>query len=452
MLKTEPHSESHEAVAKVEAIRPPLAPARPLPVAGPKRRRQVWMLAAGAVVLALIVLALLPPKVAVTQLSPMTLRDEAAGTGFVRAKVSIGVGAKINGVVLKTYVDQGDVVRRGQLVAKLQNLDFQSQLGQATSLAQAQQAGVDSARANLSASEARLQASISAVTRAKAGLRLAEINYERSKALYESGVVSKESFDAAETADAQAQEDVRNSQAMQNSAQQEAKAAEAQVAASQKTMAGSEAEVRLQKANLQYTIVTSPVDGYVVSRDLEEGATVVPGLAIFTVVESSLIWVSVNIDERETGGLKVGQPAIITLRSAPNRKISGHVARIAQEADPVTEEVVVDVAFAQQPPDIKLNETAEVYILKGEKDAAKALPRTAIVPGRAGPSVWTVTSGELKLRPVSLGMTDKRGLVEVVNGVSDSEQVLIQPSAAGVRLTPGKRVRTSRVEANTELR
>lgn len=438
-------------MATLEApIKPHVAPVRPLPPARSKRRRQMWMLGAGGVALVLIILALLPPKVPVTHLSQMTLRDEAAGTGFVRAKVSIGVGAKINGVVLKNYVDQGDVVRKGQVLAKLHNQDFQSQLGQATSLAQAQQAAVTSARANLSASEARLQASSSAVARAQAGLRLTEINYERTKALHDGGVVSKESLDTAETAHAQAREDLRNSQAMQNSAQQEAKAAEAQLAVSQKTMTGSEADVRFHKANLQYTIVTSPVDGYVVSRDLEEGATVVPGLPIFTVAESSLIWVSANIDERETDGLKVGQPATISLRSAPSRKISGHVARIAKEADPVTEEVVVDVAFAQQPSDLKLNETAEVYILKSEKAGAKALPRTAIVSGRDGPSVWTVTHGRLQSRSISLGMTDKRGLVEVLNGLSDSEQILIQPNAAGVRLLPGKGVRASRMETATD--
>ncbi|MBZ5490330.1 MAG: efflux RND transporter periplasmic adaptor subunit [Acidobacteriia bacterium] len=437
-------------MATIEApIKPQVAPVRPLPPARSKRRRRLWMIGAGGVALVLIILALLPPKVPVTHLSQMTLRDEAAGTGFVHAKVSIGVGAKINGVVLKVYVDQGDVVRKGQILAKLHNQDFQSQLGQATSLAQAQQAAVTSARANLSASEARLHASISAVARAQAGLRLAEINYKRTESLHEGGVVSKESLDTAETAYTQAQEDLRNSQAMQNSAQQEGKAAEGQLAVSQKTMAGSEADVRFQKANLQYTIVTSPVDGYVVSRDLEEGATVVPGLPIFTIAESSLIWVSANIDEREIEGLKGGQPATITLRSAPTRKISGHVARIAKEADPVTEEVVVDAAFAQRPLDIKLNETAEVYILKSEKAGAKALPRTAIVSGRDGPAVWIVTNGKLQLRPIGLGMTDKRGLVEVLNGLSDSEQVLVQPSAAGIQLTSGRRVRTSRVETAT---
>ncbi|MBZ5489514.1 MAG: efflux RND transporter periplasmic adaptor subunit [Acidobacteriia bacterium] len=437
-------------MATVEApIRPHVVPVRPLPPAKSKWRRHLWILGAGCLALILIILVLLPPKIPVTRLSAMTLRDEAAGTGFVHAKVSIGVGAKINGVVLKIYVDQGDVVRKGQLLAELHNLDFQSQFGQATSLAQAQKATVDSAQANRSASEARLQASISAVARVQAGLRLAEINYQRTKSLHEGGVVSKESLDAAETAYAQAQEDLRNTQALQNSAQQEVKAAEAQVATSQKTMAGSEADVQLQKANLQYTIITSPADGYVVSRDLEEGATVVPGLPIFTIAHSSVIWVSANIDEREIDGLKVGQPATITLRSAPNRKIPGRVARIAKEADPVTEEVVVDVAFAQQPSDIKLNETAEVYILKSEKAGASTLPRTAIVPARDGASVWTVTHGKLQLLPISLGMTDKRGFVEILSGLSGSEPIVVQPNAAGTQLVPGKRVRTTQVETRT---
>lgn len=151
-------------MATVEApIRPHVVQVWPLPPAKSKWRRHLWILGAGCLALIVIILVLLPPKIPVTRLFAMTLRDEAAGTGFVRAKVSIGVGAKINGVVLKVYVDQGDVVKKGQLLAELHNLDFKSQFGQATSLAQAQKATVDSAQANRSASsghraDARLKA------------------------------------------------------------------------------------------------------------------------------------------------------------------------------------------------------------------------------------------------------------------------------------------------------
>jgi HlyD family secretion protein len=428
-------------------------PARPLLAAMPAGKRKLWLIGAGAIVLVLIIAALLPPKVAVTRLSTGIIRDEAAGTGFVRAKVTIGVGAKINGVVLKTYVDQGDVVRKGQLMAELQNQDLHSQVSQAASLAQAQQAALSSARATLSASKARLQASSSDLAKSQAGLRLAEINYGRAKSLYEGGVWSKEALDSTETTYTQAQEDVRNAQSLESSAQDQVKAAESEVAAAEKMVAGSEAGVRLQQANLLYAIITSPVDGYVISRDLEEGATVVPGLPIFTVAQSGVIWVSANIDEREIDGLRVGQSATITLRLTSGRRIPGVVARIAKEADPVTEEVVVDVAFHEQPADLKLNETAEVYILKSEKAGAKVLPQTAIISDRDGAMVWAVADGKLQLRPVSLGIRDKRGLVEVLHGLSDSDEVLVQPNAAGVGVTPGKRVRTGLVKTDSpELR
>ena len=433
--------------AQVRSLSAPIR-ARSLGRMSQKRRR--WLAGLAGTLLVLIIVALvLPPRVPITHLATTTVRDEAIGTGFVRAKVTIGVGAKINGIVLKMYVDQGDAVRKGQIMAELQNQDVQSQIGQAVNLAQAQQATLRSAGANLAASRARLEASSSAVGKSQVGLRLAEINYQRAKALYESGVWSKEALDSAEAAYLQAQEDVRSSQALQVSAQEQVRAAEAEVAAAEKTAAGSEAGIRLQHANLQYTIVTSPVEGYVVSRDLEEGGTVVPGLSIFTVAaQSSPIWASASIDEREMDGLKVGQPAIITLRSAPDRKLPGVVARIAKEADPVTEEVVVDVAFTQQPVDLKLNETAEVYIIKTEKAGAKVLPGTAIVEGERGPTVWVVANGRLQTRPVSLGIRDKRRLVEVLNGLSDSDSVLVQPNAIGVPISQGKRVRTSLVQTD----
>jgi HlyD family secretion protein len=419
-----------------------VTPVRRLPMPISPRRRLVWFLVGGIGAVILIVLGLLPPKVSVVRLSTMTIRDEAVGTGFVRAKVTIGVGAKINGVILRTFVDQGDVVKKGQVLAELQNQDLRSQLGQAGNLAQAQQSAIRSAQANLAAAKARLQASHSDVGKAQAGLRLAEINFHRAKSLYESQVWSKEALDSSETAFLQGQEDVRNTEALRASAQEQVRAAESEVVASEQTAAGSEAAVRLERANLQFSVVTSPVDGYVVTRDLEEGATVVPGLSIFTVAESRVIWVSVNIDEREMDQLKVGQTATITLRSSPSRKIPGVVARIAEEADPVTEEVLVDVAFSQQPPDIKLNETAEVRILKSEKEA-KVLPQTALASGRDKSAVWTVAHGKLRLTPVLLGIRDKRGYVEVLNGISDSQPVLLQANADGLSLADAQRVRTS---------
>jgi RND family efflux transporter MFP subunit len=192
--------------------------------------------------------------------------------------------------------------------------------------------------------------------------------------------------------------------------------------------------------------VRSPFDGYVVTRELEQGATVVPGLPIFTIADPSVMWVSANIDEREAGGLRVGQPATITLRSNPGSRIRGSVARIAEQADPVTQEVTVDVAF-DRPANVRLNETAEVEIVKQTKAGALSVPATAMVRGPQGAAVWSVRDGRLQLQTVETGIRDKRGSVEIVRGAAASDLVIVNPSIEKPDLSPGKRVRTRRTVA-----
>ena len=430
-----------------ETRRPPTRGAPGVPPPARARTRLRLALVATALVVAVAAGLLLPSRVTVVHPTPTSLRDEAMGTGLVTAKVLIGVGAKINGVILTTTVDQGDPVRKGQILAELHNTDVRSQLSQAGHQLAAQRASVASAHANLATAQARLRGSISGLEKAKAARRLADITFERARSLHAGGVVSNETFDAAETAQAEAAREVENAEALRAAAQQQAAAAEADGLAATSLVDGSSAGVELQRANLAYTIVRSPIDGFVVTRDLEPGATVVPGLPIFTLADSSVIWVSANIDERELDGLRVGQPAVITLRSNPSRKWPGTVARIARQADAVTEEVSVDVAFSPRPADVTLNETAEVAILKREQSAALALPITALVRGPQGPAVWLVKSGRLHLQTIKIGIGDKRGLTEVVEGLTAADAVLVNPSAAGVGLSTGTRVRAATAEA-----
>ena len=297
--------------------------------------------------------------------------------------------------------------------------------------------------ANVAAAQARLQASLSALGKARAALRLADLTLARAKSLSDRGVVSREVFDAGETAQAEAAREVDNAEAMRAASAQQVAAAESDATAAAKMADVSAAGIDVQRANLAYTLVRSPVDGYVVTRDLEQGATVVPGLPIFTVADASVIWVSVNIDEREVGGLRLGQPATIVLRSDPARQIQGMVARIAEQADPVTEEVTVDVAFTQGLAGARLNETAEVEILKRDTSARSAVPATSLVRGlQPGSAVWVVREGRLTLRGIETGIRDKRGWVEITGGLTPSDLIVLNPSIEAAALTSGMRVRT----------
>jgi hypothetical protein len=117
------------------------------------------------------------------------------------------------------------------------------------------------------------------------------------------------------------------------------------------------------------------------------------------------------------------------------------VARIAQQADPVTEEVTVDVAFTHVPSDLRLNETAEVEILKRERTNVLAVPATGIVTGPQGPAVWIVRDGRLQMRAVQAGVRDKRGWTEIVGGLDAADAVVRNPSLEAT--APGIRVRTT---------
>ena len=412
------------------------------PPVRPRARRLWFVLFAIAIAGSVGVALLLPSQVTVLHPATMSLRDDAVGTGFVKAKVLVGIGARINGVIVAMHVDQGDRVRAGQILAELQSSDVQGQLRQAGHQLDAQRASLATARANVVAARARLQASVSAVDKAKAGLRLADLTAGRLRSLFAESVISKDELDAAETRQAEAARDVDTAEALRAASAQQVAAAESDAAGASTMADASSAGVDVQRANVAYTVVRSPLDGYVVTRDLEQGATVVPGLPIFTVADSSVIWVSASIDEREVGGLRVGQRATITLRSDPARKLPGVVARIAQQADPVTEEVTVDVAFAADAtPGVRLNETAEVEILKREARATSAVPATVMVPGSPGQAVWIVRGGHLTMQAVDTGIRDKRGWIEITGGLSPSDFVVSNPSLEAA-LSSGMRVRT----------
>lgn len=300
---------------------------------------------------------------------------------------------------------------------------------------------MSSAKAELLAARARARASGSSVAKSRAGLALAKINYDRAKALFESSAVSRQDQDNAETAYLQAQEDLRTAEDTQRALDQEVAAAEAAVETAQKNVSGAQAGLAFQHASIGYTIVTSPVNGYVVSRDLEEGGTVVPGMSIFTLAESKVIWVTAFVDEREIHGLRSGQPAQIVLRSRPGEQIPGFVARIGQQADPVTEELPVDVSFAKPDPTIRLQETADVYIEKVEHEGAAVLPVSAVISGSQGASVWIVDQGRLVFRRVSTGIVDKRDYIEILSGLSPSDTVVARPESYAGYLAAGKRAR-----------
>ncbi|WP_129126471.1 efflux RND transporter periplasmic adaptor subunit [Geomonas oryzae] len=377
-----------------------------------RKKYLLWagFLAAAVVLLKLTLLA--PRKVHAVKLERRDLTEEVYGNGTVEAKVVIPVSSKITGRIVEVFVDQGSHVRRGQLLARLEDGDFVQQRNQS-------EAGVQRAAANLDAEQATLK-------KAKANLVLAEKNAQRYKALAEKNLVSRLEAEQYENAFLVAREEVARSAAALESARME--------------QSVNRAGLGFARSKVGDTMIYAPQDGVIITRDLEKGSTVTPGMAIFTMADPGTVWVKANVDEALLKGIAVGNSAIITLRSSAGQPCEGKVARLGRESDRVTEELEVDVAFCEARRNFRLGEQSEVYIVTGSKKGAVSLPSAALVSREQQRGVWVIANGRLVFKPVKVGIEDRKGFSEILSGLDGRDLIALAPPAEMAQFADGRKV------------
>ncbi|MFA6498744.1 MAG: efflux RND transporter periplasmic adaptor subunit, partial [Desulfurivibrionaceae bacterium] len=353
-----------------------------------------------------------PPKVQVVLLTKRDLTAQIYGNGTVEAKVVVNVASKITGRLAEVRVDQGDLVKRGQVLAKLDATELQAQAGQAIATA-------EKAAAAIALEEANLQ-------KAQASLLLAEKNSKRFSALAAKELVSTQEAEQYETAFLVARQEAARAAAALNSAGRERSAATAAMAAS--------------RSRLDDTLILAPEDGVIIRRDLEPGATVTAGLPIFLLANPNTVWVKANVDESQLKGVVPGQPATITIRSAPGEKFPGRVSRLAWESDRVTEELEVDVAFTPALPHFRLGEQAEVLIASGARQGAMSLPKAALITRGNQRGVWVVADNHLQFREVITGIEDNH-FAEITSGLADQEAIALAVPEQLQKFSDGQKVR-----------
>jgi HlyD family secretion protein len=337
------------------------------------------------------------------------------GLGTVGARVQSNVGFKVAGVLAALRADSGDRVPAGTVLARLDAREVTAQLGQA-------EAGVLQARASLVKAHADVVA-------AEANRANAAAVARRRGELAKYGHASVEEAQTTKTAELTAAANLG--------------IANAGVDVAEAAVTVAEAQVTFAQATLDNYTLRAPYDALVVARNLQLGAMPVPGQVVFTLVDPATIWVLSYVDERLAGGIALGQPAEITLRSEPGRRHPGHVARIEIQSDPINEERLVEVAFDDIPRDIHLAEQAEVVFTTGSLDRALLVSQAAVGELRGGHgTVWTIEDGRLARREVTVGAPLLDGRLPISGGVPEGIQVVVSPS-------PGLRTGRAAVIAET---
>ncbi len=317
-----------------------------------------------------------------------TIQTSITATGTIEPVTSVTVGTQVSGIVAKLYVDYNSVVRKGQVIAELDRTNLISELN-------AQKANLASAQSSLNYQQS---------------------NFERYKTLYEKGLVSADEYESARL----------------------------QYEQSKQQVAQSRESVQRAQTNLGYATITSPIDGVVLSKAVEEGQTVAASFntpELFTIAQDlTNMRVIADIDEADIGGVKEGQRVTFTVDAFPEDQFEGAVTQVRQQATTESNVVTYEVVISAPNNDLKLKPglTANVTIFTLEKNNVLAVPSKALrfQPNEAllkedekvedceGMSkLWTKEGNVFKAHKVETGTTNGV-LTEITSGISAGTEVL----------------------------
>jgi HlyD family secretion protein len=352
---------------------------------------------------------LAPTRVTVVKASEGSLAPALFGIGTVEARRAYLIGPTAAGRVRKLWVDVGDKVAAGQLLAEMDPVDLDER-------AAALEASIARAGSAIAAAQAQRQDAL-------AKKELAAINARRFVEL------GTQNFISAGAVEAKLQE--------QSSAEAGVDAAEANLAAARQDvqrLAAERAGLRQQRDNVR---LHAPSSGVVISREAEAGSTVVAGQAVLRLIEPTSLWVRVRLDQGRSAGLAAGLRAQIVLRSNPSQALGGQVARVEASSDSVTEERIALVSFDALPAGLTTGELAEVTLALPATAAALLLPNASLKRQGEQLGVWQVQGKGLRFASLRVGQSSLDGQVQILDGLKAGDEVVVHSEkelAAGSRI------------------
>lgn len=378
------------------------------------KRIFVWL--GGALLLFLLVWVvytqgpLAPSLVQITEIQVGDLQPQVFGIGTVEAQALYTIGPTQAGRLSEVYVDQGDKVTIGQMLAKMEPIDLPDRINSAASAKQRAKSMVDVAEMQLQEIQSKRD--------------LAQKKLQRYQQLYSEAVISQQALDEAES-------DLEVIQAALASASFSIQAAKSDA---ERTASDYQALLK-QGENL---VLISRINGVVVSREMEVGNTVSAGQAVFKITDMSQIWVKTRIDQARADGITVGQKANIAVRSNPNKTFRGTVSRVDMQSDSVTEECTVNIAFDAATNGLSLGDLAEVTIDLSQLANASYLPTVTVKTINHQTGVWLVEAEKVLFKPVAIGVSTLAGQTQILNGLPENSRVVV---ASPVELKEGMKVR-----------
>lgn len=441
-------------------------------------RRRGWLLAT-SMLLVLVIAAVFyfrgsaQPAYMTAAIDRGDIEAAITTTGNTNAVTTVQVGSQVSGNVIALYADFNTKVKKGQLVARIDPAIFQAKVDQAKANLDSARSAVVTARATVVKADsdiANAQANVATakanVVRAQSAVTDAKTKNDRRVELVKQGIIAQEDADTAQSTYDQAVASLDAEKAAVVAAQASVASAQAQkeVALAQRQAAESQvtqnaAALQAAQLDLDHTQILAPVDGTVVSRNMDVGQTVAASFrapTIFLIAQDlTKMQVDTNVDESDVGPIRVGQQANFTVDAYPGITFAGIVSQIRQAPINVQNVVTYDVVVEVSNADLKLfpGMTANVRIVTGRAEHALRLPVAALrfhpatvaapagttrTPSKSGgraDAVYTFDQGKLKRTSVKLGLNDGN-FIEILNGLSEGKLVVTGAATANKAASP----------------
>jgi multidrug efflux pump subunit AcrA (membrane-fusion protein) len=338
-------------------------------------------------------------------------------TGSLAGDEQTDVAPQTAGKVVAVGVDIGSFVRRGQMLVKLDDAELKLRVQQAATQVEQAKAAVRQAeeKIGLRPGQAFDPNRVAEVAAAKVAYDLAERNFRRAEKLIESGDVSRSFYDEQRARRDQSKEqyEVALAQARQNYAA---------VDVARTNVANAESQLALARKNLSYSLIPSPIDGFVSERTADLGEYVSPQQKVATIVRTNPLRIRIDIPEQAIPEVKVGQSVSVTTSAWPDKNFAGRVARIAPNVSAQSRTLTVEAEIENSSGTLKPGQFATVRILQERAEPAVLVPARAVVTEAGVSRVFVIKDGRAEQRVIQTGQTDG-DLIEVKNGVTADEQV-----------------------------
>jgi len=336
---------------------------------------------------------------------------EVMGTGTLEARIKTTVSARIQERLMDVKVDQGDTVKQGQLLARLDDAEAGQQVAIAQATLDATKQTAERVRADLARSEAVLTQ--------------AQLDEKRLRGLAATQAASQSDADKAAELLRIAEADLRRSRAA--------------IAEAESQILVAEKNLLFRREQLAFTRIHAPYDGLIIRRDRDPGDVLVPGASLMQLISLDELWVSAWVDETAMPTLRAGQTARIVFRSEPGRSYPGTVSRLGRESDRETREFLIDVRITELPQNWTIGQRAEVFVETGRQAKAVMLPAAFLLRQQGQPGAFVYRNGKAHWQRLTLGLNGG-GHVAVTDGLDAGTIVVRASEATNMPLKEGMRI------------